>query len=149
VSTAIATAVQLDWSIEEGMVTITPRNEDRFSIQMRRAVEILQQSERRDKVQSQFHLLFKELGRWVNDQGGIHSAIVTQRDGSIAFVVVRSKKSYDEDFEDSLSELDFRIANDPDLDLLTLDMLSLPRVSDEALRSFLDPHFSIELAHGN
>lgn len=148
-SIATTTAVQLDWSIEDGVVTVIPRNEDRFCIQMRRAAEILQQFEHNDKLNIQFQLLFKELGAWLGQCDNIDRAFLTQRDRSIAFVVVRSVTGYDDDFEDKLSDLDYRIANDPDLDLISLDMIALPLVSEEALGSFLDPHFSIELAHGD
>ena len=69
------------------------------------------------------------------------------RDNSLAFVIVHREAAYDEDFQDDLADLEFEIANDPDLDLVKLKTLALPNVTGEALHSFLDPRLMISY-HG-
>jgi hypothetical protein len=41
-----------------------------------------------------------------------------------------------------------QVANDGDLDLISLNTLALPRASDEAIASFLDPSFTVQWPHG-
>lgn len=139
-------AVQLDWSKEDGTVTVTPRNEDRFTIKMRKAVEILRQANTEESFEEQFNLLLKEIAEWLSDRDDIQSAYVTLSDGELSLVVLRNKVAYDAEFEDQLSALDYRIANDPDLDLIHLHTLALPPVSEQALSQFLDRSFVLTYA---
>ncbi|HUT10219.1 MAG TPA: hypothetical protein VMY42_06965 [Thermoguttaceae bacterium] len=135
--------VQLHWNMD-GLVTVTPEDEDRFSIKVSRVIEILQQAKRPDDFKQQFNLLLRILAGWLAGQPGVGEAFVTLRDGALAFVVVRNSCKYDEQFEDALSELDFDCANDPDLNLIRMDAIALPPASASALSSFLDPEFKIE-----
>ena len=137
--------VQLDWADAGGVITVTPRNQDRFTIKVRRAVEILRQSGQESAFREQFRLLLSSLVEWLKDNVGVNSAYVTIRDGALAFVVVREECAYNEEFEDSLSLLDENIAADPDLDLIQLNALTLPGVSDEALGTFLDLDFLVQV----
>lgn len=140
--------MQLDWANEAGQVTVTPHDKSRFIIKVRQAVEACRAAQRADDFAAQLNLLLGQLATWLQDKTGIESAYLTLRDGDFLFLVVRSECSYDRDFEDSLSDLDLQIAQDADLDLIKVDTMALPRVSDEALRSFLDPHFVLEYPHG-
>lgn len=139
--------VQVNALDDDGIVTVTLSNEDRFSIRMRRAAEILQLGNRLDELTQQFKVLLNVLANWLKDRTDISSAHITQRDGALACVVVRTVAEYDPDFEDALSDLDMEIANDPDLNLVRLRMVSLPCVSEDSLLSFLDPTFSLSLSN--
>ena len=139
--------VQLDWSMEGGNVVITPRDQDRFIIKVQRAIEILQQANNVGNFQRQFNLLLRILGEWLRIRDDIAHAYITLRDGALAFVVVRSSCEYDDDFEDNLSNLDYQIANDPDLDLIKMDAIALPLASEDAIYSFIDQDFVLEYAH--
>jgi hypothetical protein len=130
------------------MVTVTPRDADRYAIKMQRAIELLQVGQKIEQFNQQFQLLQNILADWLRQRDDILGAYITFRDGLLAFVVVRNVVRYDEQFEDSLSELDMSIANDVDLDLIRLRTISLPCVSDDALTSFLDSSFSLSLPHG-
>ena len=145
----VENSLQLNWSDQDGMVTITPRDENRFAIKIRRAVELLQIGDKIDEFKQQFQLLHSILIHWGVERQDVSAAYLTMRDGSLAFVVIRNVTQYDEDFEDSLSDLDIAIANDADLDLIRLHTLSLPLVSEEAVASFLDPAFTFHYFHGN
>ena len=142
--------VQLRWDTRDGLLTVTPEDEDRFSIKVGRAIELLQQANRAEEFQQQFTLLLRLLAQWLQDRSDTERAFLTQRDGALAFVVVRASSEYDDDFEDALSDLDFGIANDADLNLVTLDAIGLPLASDSAVSSFLDPTFTLEyIDHGD
>jgi hypothetical protein len=144
------TVVQLDWAMKDGAITVTPRDQDRFIIKVDRAIEILQQATQAEKFKLQFNLLLRVLQEWINTRNDISRAYITQRDGALAFVVVRSSCEYDDDFEDDLSSIDYRIANDHDLDLIKMDAIALPLASESAVYSFIDPEFVLEYArHGD
>ena len=142
-TTSVATTVTLDWENEDGNVTVTPADQDRFAIKMRRAIQILQVADKVDQFEQQFNLLLSELGRWLSERNDIERSHVTLRDGAFAFVVIRSDAAYDEEFEDDLSALDFRLANDVDLELVSLFTIGLPIASEASISSFLDPTFTL------
>ena len=143
--------VCLEWSLNEsGRLLITPRDNDRFMLKVNRAIEILQQGHAVEKFTQQFNVLLRVLAEWIRDKEGIAKAYLTERDGVLAFVVVRDSCRYDDDFEDEISGLDFRLARDPDLNLITLNVIALPAVGDGAISSFVDPSFALEyVGHGN
>jgi hypothetical protein len=86
----------------------------------------------------QFQLLLDRLAGWIQQRRPIiESAYLTVRDAGLLFVVVRKDHSYDSAFEDQLTDLDLEIANDPDYSLIRLNVLTLPCVSQESVRSFL------------
>ena len=128
--------VELDWYAEGDVVTVIPRDQKRFDIQKDRAIQVLQIA---DKAGKQFELLVAILGKWISaNDSAIEHAYLTLQDFTLAFVVVRKEAKYDENFQDKLAELDFRIANDSELDTIKLKTLALPNVGIPALRSFLD-----------
>lgn len=142
-------SVALDWFAENETVVVTPRDQKRFEVQLDRAIEVLQRASQEDRFQKQFRLLLNHLASWLQGRDDIRDAFVTLRDGALAFVVVRNVREYDEKFEDELSELDFEIANDIDLDLVNLNGIALPSVSEEALKTFLDQRLVLRYVHGN
>ena len=97
-----STVHQLRWN-DEGVVIVTPEDNDRFGVKLHRAIEVLQQADHADEFKRQFHLLLCVLARWLKDRPDIDRAFLTHRDGVLAFVVVRGSCEYDDDFEDALS----------------------------------------------
>jgi hypothetical protein len=140
--------VRLNWTQEDGVVIVTPHDEDRFLIKLGRAIQALQRADEAEKFRDQFDLLLRLLAEWLTDRNDVADAYLTLRDGRFSFVVVRKDAKCDDAFEDELSELDQRLAKDVDLDLIKLDAISLPSVSEEARTSFLDPDFTLQYAHG-
>ena len=131
--------VELDWYADGEVVSVTPRDQQRFEIQKDRAIEILQRAKDGDAFQQQFLLLLQRLAAWMKVHSSkVARSILTLQDDRLAFMVVRNAVRYDELFEDELADLDYDIANDPDLDLMRLKTLALPKVDGEALRAFLD-----------
>lgn len=140
--------VQLDWYDADEVVEVIPRDQQRFEVQKDRAIVILRVAQQAEQFGLQFQLLLRRLAEWLRTrQSKIDRAFVTYQDDALAFVVVRNTVPYDEDFEDSLAELDFDIANDTDLELVKLKTLALPQVSEEAVRSFLDERLMLSYQH--
>lgn len=145
VQTDSGNALQLDWSDEDGVVTVTPRDQQRFLIKVRKAIDVLRQSNAAEQWTKQFDLLVRRLAEWLNARQDVANAYVTLRDGAVAFVVIRNECRYDDEFEDALSELDLALANDLDLDLIKLNSIALPPVSMEALDTFVDSNVVLSL----
>lgn len=141
VENSTISSIQLEWRDDDGLITVTPQDQDRFNIKLSRAIDALQQADKEDQFADQFKLLLKVLAAWLKPRTDIRDAYLTLRDGGLSFVVVKNLPQYDEQYEDELSDLDFRIANDVDLDLIKLDVIGLPAASEESLRVFFDPNF--------
>ena len=129
----LANVLEIDWFDGTDEIGVTPRNQIRFTIQKDRAIEALRIANNTERFTSQFNLLLNTLGRWVKQHAsGIRSAIVTLQDNSLMFVVVQSAISYDEILQDDLSEIDFAVAHDADLDLIkSRTHSSAPSVDNE------------------
>jgi hypothetical protein len=139
-------SIQLDWK-SDGQITVTPENEDRFMLQMKTAVEVLQQSKQAEKFELQFKVLLNMLGEWIKlHKNDVSKAYVTIKDTSLAFVVVRESSRYNSVFEDALTDLEFDIANDADLSNVYVEVIGLPSISTSALNSFLHSNFAFEYA---
>jgi hypothetical protein len=148
-SVADKAVLQLSWVDTDGVVTLTPEDEDRFSMKVKRVIAACQSAAREDAFRAQFDFLLNRLGRWLKDRPQVADAYLTLRDGQLFFLIVRDRVEYDADFEDALSELDVEIARDVDLDLIRMNAMALPRVSPEALKTFLDPRFSVRWQHAH
>jgi hypothetical protein len=149
-ATAESSVVRLEWSLKDGDVVVTPCDQDRFILRRNRAIAILQQGAEVEKFGHQFNILLRTLAEWLKNRSEISKAYLTDRDGALAFVVVRKVCRYDDAFEDIISELDYRVANDPDLDLIKMDIIALPLASDNAISSFINPGFSFQyVGHGD
>lgn len=136
--------VQLDWAKRDGVIVVTPRDQDRFTIRIESAIETLVINEGANRFRKQMDLLFRNLANWLSARPDVMKAYVTIRDGELAFVVMHNSSTYDETFEDELSNLDIELANDPDLREVEINVFSLPPVSDEVLDSFL--HSEVQFA---
>ena len=149
VQDAIRNVVELDWYADNDTVTVTPRDQKRFDIQKDLAIEVLQAEGQAGLFGKQLGLLLERLAFWIsNNLSSIGDAFLTVQDGSFSFVVIQKVPECDDDLQDSLASLNFAIANDPDLDLIELDTIALPPVSEHALTSFIDRKFAMKYVHG-
>ncbi len=138
--------VHLDIKQKGGQVTVTPSDEDRFSISVERAIAACQADARAEEFKKQFGLLIRRLGEWLASRSDIDGAWITKRDRHLLFLVVRTSPEYDRDFEDALSALDLELAQDGHLDLIRISTMNLPPVSKEALSGFLDSELALPFA---
>ncbi len=146
---AASQALHLKWDEKDRTIVVVPEDQDRYVVKVGRVIELLGLASRADRFQQQLTLLQRELAGWLQNTDGIKQAFLTLRDGALLFVVIRNQPVYDESFENSLSDLDFRIANDPDLELIEMNVIALPPLSRSSLDSFLDPVFILELEHAS
>jgi hypothetical protein len=66
-------------------------------------------------------------GEWSQQHSrAIRSSHLTIRDSGLLFVVVQTGRTFDQELCDDLVDLDLAIANDPELDLIRLDVLAVP-----------------------
>jgi hypothetical protein len=134
-------AVLIDWYAEDDVVRVTPRNQQRFEVQKDHAIHVLQLA---SHAESQIKFLMSVLAEWVEQHlGNVEKACLTIRDDRFAFLVISHQVECDDDLEDAVSDLDFDIANDPNLDLIRLNAMVLPPASDDARNSFLDNRFML------
>ena len=137
--------VHLDVSNRDGLVTVTPSNQDRFNIKVDRAIEACVGAVQQDAFRNQWTLLLHRLASWLLERPHAFStAFVTTRDGCLLFLVVTKHTAYDGEFEDALSDLDLELANDPDLNLITINTMAIPAVSDGALQGFVKRDMALE-----
>jgi hypothetical protein len=141
--------VQLNISNKDGLVTVTPSSQDRFNIKVDRAIEACVGAAHEDRFRQQLTLLFKRLASWLLERPSkFTTAFVTLRDGCLLFLVVTRHATYDGAFEDDLSALDIELANDPDLDLITIHTMAIPSVSEVALAGFVKKSVALEFKAG-
>lgn len=144
-----ANVVEIDWYDDSEQVVVRPRKQSRFTIQKDRAIEALRAANEVEKFTKQFNLLLEVLGGWIKAHtAGISVAVVTLHDNSLAFVVVQRNPSYDERFQDEISNLEFSIAHDADLSLIKMRTVLLPPVGQDDMRSFLDERMILTYHHG-
>ena len=143
------TALHLNWADNDGTITVHPEDEDRFILKVSKAIELLKTGVDREDFEVQFNVLLNTLGAWIKGRNSIRDAYLTQRDDGMLFVVINSKAKYDDVFEDELTDLDIRIANDVDLKGFRLDVLSLPNTSSEGVDAFLNQDFVLHYAPAN
>jgi hypothetical protein len=139
--------IQLDYR-RDGSIVVTPEDQDRFVMSMQEAVVACKDASQVLRYSRQFSQgLLPKLTTWLQDRrASVRKAFLTVRDGGLLLVVVRKESVYDAAFTDALTDLDVEIARDSSLDLILLDVLALPDVSDEGARSFLSPSRHREIA---
>lgn len=120
-------------------VVIEGSNEDRYVMKVEQAIRACRIFDQREvlKFDRQFRKLDERLERWVKDHDDkIEKALLTIRDRGLLFLVCQRTPEFDEELENSLTELDVDIATAEDLDLIQLSVLAIPDCSEEAVSCF-------------
>lgn len=134
--------IVIDWFAEEETIEVTGQDNRRFEVQKDVAIKVLRAVQDRSRAVRQIDLLLERIGRWTSERRELlRDIFLTVQDSSFLLVLVQQAARHNDDLEECLSELDVEIANDPDFDLLKLNAILLPPVTEEALMSFLDPRF--------
>ena len=141
--------VRLDYFEKDRQVVIRPKDNDVFVRSVEQIIETCDIGERtlRRALQfkKQFEDLLQKLAQWLTaNNHRVHKAFLTMREGRLLFLVIKIGPRYDDELEDSLTDLDIAVATSPELDMLRLDVLCLPEVSMEAAHSFLPPPLKLE-----
>ena len=141
--------IRLDWEEKSRSLVVTPKDQDRFCLNVEEAIDACKAHTEEKKFRLQFQTLLGFLGYWVQEhQKDIRDAIVTLQEGCILLLVVKENTSYEDSFEDALTKLDLAVARDPVLDLIRLTVLALPNCSDSARASFINPDLFLIYPNG-
>ena len=96
--------------------------------------------------EKQIKQLRNTLDAWIqNHKSEIRYAYLTTHNKRLLFLVVQSSKEYNGIFEDALSDLDVRVANDPSFDKLKVNVMILPLIPPSSALAFVDYDHAIQL----
>ena len=105
-------------------------------------------AERISVIQGQLKALLEKLRKWSVE----HQSLLARSDlrvrsyDDILFVVMQRDIPYDAHLSDLLSDLDIEIFNDNDFEAIRLDVLAIPRCSDDAAQAFIDLERNVRIA---
>lgn len=130
--------LQLDWRQQNRRIVVTPEDEDRYILTVQEAIRSCRVAEQSVLFDRQFRTLRDHLATWIRDNlPKIGRAFLTVHDGEWLFLVLTRLPKCDERFEEELTKLDLEVAQDRRFHLLRFNVLALPDVSEQALRSFI------------
>ncbi|MFO0970183.1 MAG: hypothetical protein U0793_31920 [Gemmataceae bacterium] len=82
--------------------------------------------------------LLGRLQQWIEEhKADIAEAFMTVRHSAFLLLIVQNHEAFNQDLEDSLTDLDLSIAQDEDYNLIRLNVLALPKASRDSIDSFL------------
>lgn len=112
----------------DGTVTVVPKDRDRFCVSVEQAVKACKLVDIGYSFVNQMADLRDHLMRWLADRRErVQSAYLSMRSSGILFVVVQQRTERDDALANDLTDLDLEIANSGQFNLLTFDVLSLPK----------------------
>jgi len=140
--------IPLRWSEKERRtVLVEDADQDRFCMTVEEAIEACKayDSGKRALVRKQFNLLLDYLGAWsYQRKNKLCKVFLTIRDAGLLFLVVTRRKTYDEDFEDELTQLDLEVGQGEDFSEICLSVQALPLCSKQNYDSFCNPEWTLE-----
>lgn len=123
-------------SLEQAMVRL--QNGDRFFVAIADAARACRALDHLAEFSEQFKRLFEVLKSWVAaNRQSVKSAYLSFRERDILLLVMQKGEAFDSNLADSLTELDLAIANNQEFNLLAMNVLSIPAVSDASTKAFL------------
>ena len=121
-------------------VTVHPEDGDLFSLTKQMIERSGRFAARFEAFDKQLAALRRDLEAWsVRHSNTVKEVFLVLKGDYFLFLVVLKEKNHDGALEDALTDLDMKIAQDPDYDLINLSVLALPAFAEDAIRSFL-PH---------
>lgn len=139
--------IRLKWSEKERVVLIEDGDEDRFSMTVEEAIESCKVYEREKQTifRKQFKMLLDFLGAWsFKRKGKLAKIFLTIRDAGLLFLVVTRRKTYDDNLERELTELDVEIARSEDFSEIWLSVQALPLCDKNGYDSFCNSEWTLE-----
>jgi hypothetical protein len=121
-------------------VTVHPEDGDLFSLTKQMIARSGQISYQIEAFENQLETLKRDLESWfARRSDSVAEAFLVLKGDHFLFLVVTKGKAHDGDLEDALTDLDMKVAQDSDYDLINLSVLALPAFAEDAIQSFL-PH---------
>jgi hypothetical protein len=88
--------------------------------------------------EGQLASLKRELEAWSTGYAdSVEETYLVLKGGEFLFLVILKGKAYDGALEDSLTDLDMKVAQNPAYDLINLSVMAFPAFAEDAIRSFL------------
>jgi hypothetical protein len=121
-------------------VVVTTKEGDRFILTLDEAIRACKSAEKATDYMRQFQGVLDRVTSWLTSHAdGIELAYLTLGADGLDFTVVLRSMTFERDIEEDLTELDIEIAQHKEFDLIRLNVLSLPRCSDDNLGAFVRP----------
>jgi len=139
--------IRLKWLERDRKILVEDADEDRFSMTVEEAIEACKVYEREKQplFRKQFKMLLDFLGEWsFKRRNKLAKVFLTIRDAGLLFLVVTKRKTYDESFEEELTQLDIEVANKEDFSGILLSVQALPLCSSSNYDSFCYPERTLE-----
>ena len=138
--------IRLRYSQKDELVLIETATTDRFSLTVEEAIEACRiYEERKTLFHEQFNNLLSLLGKWTySHKSKIKDAFLTIRNTRLLFLIVTKRKTYDEELEKELTDLDMSIACEPDFSEIPLSVQALPYCDEAGHDSFCKPEWTLE-----
>ena len=142
--------IRLEYKQKGRQVYVEPVDENRFMVSVETAIRACQKLELEEQFTRQFAYLREILAGWlVAHRRKVKHAYLTIADAGLLFLVVTKSAQYDGPLEGELTSLDLDIAQNPQLDLIAMEVLALPKSSPANFESFLAPEMTLEYHHAN
>ena len=127
-------------------VTVTPpEGDDLFSLSREMVMRAGRLAAHLDEIDAQLAAVQEVVQSWCRSQvDRISNAYVVLKGDGFLFLVVQKSKEYDRTLEDSLTDLDIEIAQNPEFNHIHLSVLAIPAFSEEAIESFLPNRKSVK-----
>jgi len=125
-------------------LVITPSDGDRFALVKEMVIRGCKISAELDRLDQQIQTLMCELADWIDEHGeNIERAYLTFRGEGFQFLVIQWDKPSDSALEDALTDLDIKVAQSVNYDLIRLSVLAMPQATEATIESFLPPTGSL------
>jgi len=139
--------IRLKWSEKHRKIIVEGADEDRFFISVDEAIEACKIYDREKKAlfRKQFEDLLDFLGEWAHQRRNkLEKVFLTIRDAGLLFLLITKRKTYDEHFEEDLTNLDLEIANSDEFSEVLLSIQALPFCNKSNYESFCYPERTLE-----
>jgi len=139
--------IRLKWLERDRKILVEDADEDRFSMTVEEAIEACKVYEREKQLlfRKQFKMLLDFLGEWsFKRKDKLAKIFLTIRDAGLLFLVVTRRKTYDDNLERELTELDMKIAQSGDFSEVWLSVQSLPHCDKNGYDSFCNSEWTLE-----
>ena len=139
--------IPLKWSEKDRKILVEDADEDRFSMTVEEAIDACKVYEREKQpiFRKQFKMLLNFLGGWsYKRKNKLAKVFLTIRDAGLLFLVVTKRKTYNEGFEEELTQLDLEVANEEDFSEIWLSVQALPLCDENGYDSFCNSEWTLE-----
>ena len=143
--------IQLDYHDPATVgVTITPADGDLFAMTKEMAIRGCQIGSRLNEFDTQISGVWEVLKEWASEHRQyVDKAFLALKGSGFLFLVIQKEPTYNRVLEDSLTDLDIKIAQNHDFQLIHLSVLAIPDSSEETIRTFLPLQGSMANDHAN